>query len=163
MVKALLDSLKSRCEAVTESIILPMKIQKGDAVLREKSPSVYRMRLPIGLSVDKYAPYIILQYVNSKYSQPIASPPQSEAVIRLICCVCNEESEEDGALELLNVMEAVQQSLLINPILGDRFKLDNETGIEMIVYPDDTAPYFAGEMVITFCMPPIHREVNYGN
>lgn len=42
----------------------------------------------------------------------------------------------------------------------DHSTLDLEAGLETIVYPDDTAPYFVGEMISTWMLPPVEREVN---
>ncbi len=41
------------------------------------------------------------------------------------------------------------------------FTLDPDIGLEEFVYPDGTAPYFGGEMVGTFHLPPIEQEVNF--
>ena len=70
--------------------------------------------------------------------------------------------EEEGAMELLNLMETVRQSLERYPIVGKKFVVDKEAGFEGIVYPQDTTqtgPYFAGEMGLDFKLPPIETEV----
>lgn len=62
---------------------------------------------------------------------------------------------------LLNLMERLRISLLRDPLIhdGGQFQLDLQTGLETMVYPDDTAPYFIGEMASTWIMPRIKREV----
>ena len=45
-------------------------------------------------------------------------------------------------------------------VIGGQFTLDLEAGLETLVYPDDTAPYFVGEMISTWKLPLVEREVN---
>lgn len=51
-------------------------------------------------------------------------------------------------------------ALLRQVVIGEQFTLDLEAGLEVLVYPDDTAPYFVGEMISTWILPPVEREVN---
>ena len=60
---------------------------------------------------------------------------------------------------LLNLMERFRIKLLREVIIGDQFQLDLESGLESLIYPDDTAPFFAGEMVSVWKMPSVEREV----
>ena len=60
---------------------------------------------------------------------------------------------------LLNLMERLRISLLRQIVIGDQFQLDLKAGLETLVYPDDTAPYYAGEMISTWKIPAIQREV----
>ena len=78
--------------------------------------------------------------------------------MRSICCVYNDD-EQEGGLMLLNLMERIRIALLRTTIIGDRYQLDMEEGVEAMVYPDDTAPYFVGELVTNWQLPSIEREV----
>ena len=79
------------------------------------------------------------------------------AVVRSIFCVyCNDEQE--GALHLLNLMERLRIRLLQDVVIGGQFELDLEAGIEVLIYPENTAPYFAGEMSTTWKMPSVERK-----
>ena len=60
---------------------------------------------------------------------------------------------------LLNLMERLRIAILKKVVIGEQFEIDLEAGLECLVYPDDTAPYFLGEMVSTWKMPTIKREV----
>ena len=42
---------------------------------------------------------------------------------------------------------------------GD-FQLDLSAGLDTLVYPDDTAPYYIGEVVSTWKLPGITRKVD---
>ena len=61
---------------------------------------------------------------------------------------------------LLNLMERLRIALLRKGVIGDQFQLDRSAGLECIIYPDDTAPYFAGEMSTVWRMPAVEREVD---
>ena len=117
------------------------------------------MRLPRSTSYKKFAPYIIIQVANGKDGQPAGKRSQSAVNIRLICCTyC--ENEEEGALMLINVMDAVRIKLLKKVVIAKKYKVDTEAGIEYVIYPEDTAPYYAGEIDFSVMLPPIEREVD---
>ena len=58
-------------------------------------------------------------------------------------------------------MDRIQIHLMKQLNIGKCFMLDLNEPFESLVYPDDTAPYYAGEMVGTFQLPPIQQEVNF--
>ena len=157
----LLDDLKSFLVGVTKHYELPEALQKGDTEQKFRAPEIYKMRLPNGNDAKKKAPYIIVQYVTGKDYHRQLQQSQSTAIVRLIFCVYNKD-EEEGALSLLNVMETVRLELMKQVLIGKCFKLDTDAGVESLVYPEDTAPYYAGEMMFTVFVPPTEREVFYG-
>ena len=55
-------------------------------------------------------------------------------------------------------MERLRIALMKSCVVG-QFEIDLQEGIETLIYPADTAPYFAGEMVTTWHMPSVRREV----
>lgn len=79
--------------------------------------------------------------------------------MRSIFCVYDPD-EEEGGLLLLNLMERVRIALLKQGVLDSRYQLDLEAGLETVSYPDDTAPYYAGEMASRWRLPGIVREVS---
>lgn len=157
----LLDDLKSFLVGVTKHYELPEALQKGDTEKKFRAPEIYKMRLPNSNDAKKKAPYIIVQYVTGKDYHRQLQQSQSTAIVRLIFCVYNKD-EEEGALSLLNVMETVRLELMKQVLIGKCFKLDTDAGVESLVYPEDTAPYYAGEMMFTVFVPPTEREVFYG-
>lgn len=156
----LLDDLKNFVAEQTKDMKLLCSVQKGDTEQIRRAPDVYKMRLPQSDSAKKLVPYIIIQFVNGVDEEKEGEQAEGSVFIRMIFAVYNDD-EQEGALDLLNVMDRVRIALLENIKVGDCFKLDAKKGLESIVYPDDTAPYFAGELVGTFEMPPIHRKVSY--
>lgn len=156
----LLNDLKLFIEDAVKSFDLPTSLQKGDTDVETRAPEVHKMRLPNSRDAKKVAPYVLIQFVNGTDKQQHGKQSDSIAVIRLIFCVyC--ANEEEGAMHLLNVMDTVRIRLLKKVVIGTQFKLDTDSGLDTVVYNDDTAPYYAGEMIGTFLLPTIEREVSY--
>ncbi len=157
----LIHELKLFSENSVKGIELPLAVQKGDTEIQTREPRVYMMRLPNSKAAQKLAPYIIIQLVDSKHQREDSGYPNPSytATVRFIFCVYSQD-EEEGAIMLLNVMDRVQEKLLEQIQIGDCFTLDEHQGLESVVYPDDTAPYYAGEMIGTFHIRPIQREVD---
>ena len=153
----LLDALKEFTELTLAELILPVRMQEGDAEQQFRAPTVFLMRLPDSTAATKKAPYIIHQVITAKDWQPEGEKTKSTAVVRSIFCVyCDDEQE--GAKSLLNCMERLRIALMKSCVIG-QFELDLEEGIETLIYTEDSAPYFAGEMVTTWHMPSVRREV----
>ena len=158
---ALLEALKEKTSDVISELLLPVRMQKGDSEASERPAKVYIGRLPDTKQNTKKAPYILHQMVNSASKQKPGEQLQSKAIVRSIFCVyCDDEQE--GTLMLINLMERLRIALLKNPLIGDnQFECDLQEGLEDLVYPDDTYPYYLGEMLSTWELPPIKREVRY--
>ncbi len=151
-------ALKAFTQEEIKELIMPVRVQKGDTEQTCRPADVYLMRLPDSTSATKKAPYVLHQLITAKDVQPSGQKLRASAVVRSICCVYNSD-EQEGGLMLLNLMERMRIALLRTTIIGNRFQLDMEAGVECLVYPDDTAPYFVGEMVTNWKLPPIEREV----
>jgi len=156
----LLYVLRQVTTEATADIIMPTRLQKDDTKQKFRAADIHLMRLPESSSAQKKAPYIIHQIITGKDVQPAGNDVSSSTVIRSIFCVYND-NEEEGSLMLLNLMERLRIYLLKQVVIGERYQLDLEEGFESLVYPDDTAPYFAAEMISTWKLPAIKREVNF--
>lgn len=154
----LLEQLRDITKTATGDIILPVKEQKGDAEKITRAADIHLMRLPDSRAAQKKAPYIIHQLITGKDIQPQGEDESASAVVRSIFCVYNDD-EEEGSLMLVNLMERLRIHLLKQVVIGDQFQLDLVAGLESMIYPEDTAPYYAGEMVSTWILPAIQREV----
>lgn len=153
----LLEQLKAVTEDAVKDVILPVRLQKGDTEQKSRAANVYLMRLPDSTAATKKAPYIIHQFVTGKDTQPAGRQESGSSVVRSVFCVyCDDE--QAGALHLLNLMERLRIRLLQQVIIGQQYQLDLETGVEMLIYPEDSAPYYAGEMSTTWKMPSVERE-----
>lgn len=157
----LLNALSTFLEGVVSRYKLPTAIQKGDTEMVSRAPDIYKMRLDNSGDAKKKAPYIIVQYVTGKDYQKHGAQSRSYAVIRLIFAVYDSD-EQRGAMSLLNLMETVRMELMKQVQIGTCFLIDTDAEVESVVYPEDTAPYYAGEMILTVLLPPTEREVKYG-
>ena len=155
----LLEDLKMFTEQVTANLLLPVSFQEGDTEEQQRPAAVYKMRLPDSNSAKKKCPYILHQIVTTKTVQePGQQFPTMRAAVRSIFAVyCKDEQE--GALNLLNLMTRLQIDLQKQIVIGGQFQLDMNAGVETLVYPDNTAPYVIGEMSTTWISRSIRREV----
>lgn len=156
----LLEQLRDFTREATAELVMPTRMQKGDTEQKYRPADVYLMRLPDGTSATKKAPYVLHQLITGKDQQPSGKCAESTAQIRSICCVYNDD-EQEGGLMLLNLMERLRVALLKQVVIGNQFTLDLDTGLEVLIYPDDTAPYFVGEMISVWKLPAVEREVSY--
>lgn len=158
----LLEALKEVTEDAVKDLLLPVRRQEGDGEDPEpRRAEVYRMRLPDSKSYKKKAPYIILQVLTGKDVQREMQMPESTCEVRFVFCVYSE-NEQEGSLYLLNLMERVRERLLSQVLIGEgQFDLDLGAGVEGLIYDEDTAPYYAGEMMTAWRMPPVQRRIDF--
>lgn len=153
----LLERLREFTEGVTGDLRFPVSQQRGDPEgLPPRAAEVFCARLPDSREAKKKAPYILHQVITGKDAQTPGGPVNSETAVRSIFCVYHPD-EQQGGLALLTLMEQLRVALLERVVIGAQFRLDLEAGIETLVYPEDTAPYYAGEMITTWHMPPVAR------
>ena len=157
-----LKVFKAFTEETMADLILPTRVQKASEEQEYRVPEVYLMRLPDSKSATKKAPYILHQLITGTDVQEQGTDVASSIVVRSIFCAYSAD-EQEGALMLLNMAERLRIALLRRCAVGDRnqFALDLSQKIEFLAYPDDTAPYYAGEMITTWWMPPVSREMTY--
>ena len=155
----LLRALKDFTLDATRDLLLPVRVQSAEEEPQERPAEVHLMRLPDSSAAKKKAPYIIHQVITGKDEQKPGKRQTSSAEVRSIFCVYDPD-EEEGGLLLLNLMERVRIALLKQGVLDNRYQLDLEAGLETVSYPDDTAPYYAGEMASRWRLPGIVREVS---
>ena len=153
-----LEKLKLFTLDATRDLLLPVRVQSAEETPSERPAEVHLMRLPDSEAAKKKAPYIIHQIITGKDAQKPGEKATCTTEIRSIFCVYCPDEEEGGML-LLNLMERLRIALLRQAVLDQRYQLDLEAGLEIILYPDDSAPYYAGEMASRWRLPGIEREV----
>lgn len=152
----LLHAMKARETEVTKDLLMPTKPQKGsDSV--ERAIEIHNQRLPDAESSTKKAPYKLNTVLSGTFGRDPGNVPEDRVIIRSVICVYGPDGET-GAMMLLNVMERIRIDYEKNPILDNTFELDLEKRIQTLIYPDDTAPYYMGEMVTEWKLPPVERE-----
>ncbi len=156
----LMEALKSFSESATAELIMPTRVQSASEEQEFRAAKVYLMRLPDSRSATKKAPYILHQLMTGQDRQTEGNRPESSAQVRSIFCVYSSD-EQEGGLMLLNLMERLRIALLRQVDLEHRFSLDLSVDLETFIYPDDTAPYFMGEMISAWKLPTVKREVNF--
>lgn len=154
----LLDALAEFTKNEVADLILPTCPQKGEEQVF-RAAEVHKMRLPDMSKSTKKAPWIIHQIVTGKDEQKPGETTVSTVLVRSIFCVY-DDNESEGAMNLLNLIERVRIGLLRIPFLADQFTLLRTPPIEIMLYPEDNAPFFIGEMVTTWRIPPIEKEVS---
>ena len=159
MTKELLDALAVFVQGATSHFSLPTAVQPGDTEQVFRAPEIHKMRLPDSTSYKKIAPYIIVRYLSSKDEQPQGERIRSSATVELIFCVHNPD-EEEGALDLVNLIDAVRFRLLREAVIGGKYEVDLGK-VETIVYPDEVGQYYGGEIIFNVECPPIEREVDW--
>ena len=164
----LLLALKEFIEKATKDLKFKVRIQSKaeetaiaeDPELEWRKAEVYMMRLPDSREAKKKAPYVLVQLITTGDVQEQGQLDDSYAIIRIICCVYDND-EQEGALALLNLASRIRIAFLRSCMIGEhnQFVLDKTEKLEFMAYPDDTAPYYAGEMIGVWHLPPIKREV----
>jgi len=152
----LLEELKKYIEGCTKDIVLKTRSKPSSNELMERPAQIHSMRLPNKESQTKLVPYILMQFLTGKDDQLEGQSPESECRIRIVVATYSED-ESEGALDVLNVLTRIRIALLKDGIVGGQFSVKKP--IEYIVYPDDTAPYYMGEMITIWEMPEVEREV----
>lgn len=158
----LLRCLCSFLEDATKDLIMPVALQKNDVengvpVQRYSPAKIYPMRLPNGSDLTKITPYILVRLIHGDDVQKQGEDPEATAVIRMTFTVYNKD-EPEGEMMLLNLIERVRIALLKAVVIGKLYTLDLSDGLSFDVYDGIKAPYYAGEMVTTWQLPPIERE-----
>lgn len=167
----LLEELKSFTETALKDLLQPYQREKRisrnqetDEPTDEIQPvRVYLHRLPDEKAL-RTAPCVLHQLVTGKdFLNVKANRFCSVAVVRTGFCAYDNENGAAGGT-LLNLMERLRIALLKEPRLANgRFLLDLESGVETLVYPDadQTKPFALGEMIATWYIPTVRRELSY--
>jgi len=179
----LLEQLQMFIQAATAEVILPVRPVKNRTLpvktrprgrtasadadteafkeeITERAAEVHLMRLPDKDAEENRIPYILLQFLTGTDTQEPGQEAESEAKVRIVIATYSENDSE-GALDVLNIIGKIRYALLTAGEVGQQFLLRKP--LECLVYPDDTRPYFFGEVMSTWEMPTINREVKlYG-
>ena len=160
---SLLEAYKTFTEEVTKDLILPVQQQKSDKEIPPpRAPEVHIMGLADFTAAKKKAPYVFHQIITAKDQWlPGQSRLDSQATIRSVAAV-HDLNNQEGQLALLELFERMRIALLKKGVIGRQFRLNYEAGVEYLIYPDNIPPFYAGELVTVWKLPPVEREVTYG-
>lgn len=155
-----LENLKVFTEEAVKDLLLPFKPQTSQEKPEDcfRAADIYLMRLKEGKAAEKKAPYILHQVITSRDEQPESQEVNSKVVVRSIFCVYNAD-EQEGGLQLLGLIERFRIAVLKQVLIANRYQIDLVAGLEGFIYPEDTTPFYIGEMVSTWILPAVKREV----
>ena len=170
----LLERLKEFIQENTKDIILsvrPVKLKTipepeakgkkspagGDKEITHRAAEVHLMRLPDKEAETQRIPYIVLQCLTGRDEHKPEEDEDSTTSIRIIV-VTYSDNDSEGALDVLNVITRIRVALMKAGVIGEQFFLRKP--LEFYIYPDDTQPYFMGEMMTVWEMPTLRREVH---
>lgn len=168
----LLEELKRFIEEQTKDIILSVRPVKNKVIpepsVKKKADNadnepltraaeVYLMRLPDKDAETNRIPYILLQLLTGIDEQEQGKEPDSACKIRIVFATYSEDASA-GSMDLLNVITRIRVALLKQGVIGKQFTIRKP--LEYAIYPDETGPYYLGEMLTIWGIPTIKREVN---
>lgn len=148
----LLDELQAFVIKATKDIVLMSRERDENDKRKESKITVFKMRLPNKEAETQQVPYILLQFINGKDLDDSDDVAYVRIVFTSYC-----EDREQGSLDVLNVLSTIRTNLLKLISLGGYFTLKRP--LEYMVYPEDTSPYYMGEMMTIWQMPDIKKEV----
>lgn len=155
----LLDTLAEYVEEKTRCIELQVRDKENKQARRP--PHVYKMRLPDKESETRQIPYILLQLITGKDVQPAGEDTDSSCKVRIVVATYSEDGGV-GSYDVLNVIARLRTCMLSERVVADRYllRIDPDNPLEYIVYQGEGVdPYYLGEMMTTWEMPTIEREV----
>lgn len=145
-----LDAAAEFIGTATKDIILTSR-ERGEKNKHITRPAyIYKMRLPDKEAETKQVPYILLQLVKGDDDDKT-----NKAQIRVVIATFSDEAPE-GATNVAVIITRIQTELRKAGFLEKKYGVEK---IEYLIYGDELAPYYMGEMMITFDLPTIHREV----
>lgn len=152
----LLRELKKYIEEVTKDIMLPVRVGRGTKESKERPIQVHLMNLPKKEDEIQQVPYILIKHLTGKDDQIEGNLTDSGCMVRIIVATYAEDAEE-GGMALLNVISRIRYNLLKDRLIASQFQL--RMPLETITYPEDTRPYYLGELMTSWSLPSIEREV----
>lgn len=166
----LLLELKEFVEASTKDLILQVRpvnnkvipkpsseSEKRDEEPKTRAPKVYLMNLPDKDAETNLIPYILVQFLTGIDEQKAGEDPDSECKVRIVVATYSEDKSV-GAMDCLNVISRIRIAFHKAGVIGGKFFFRKP--LEYLVYPDDTEKYHFGEIMTTWGIPTIQREVN---
>jgi len=79
----------------------------------------------------------------------------------LIIGIFNDDTQNNGHREIINVISKITERFVKDPILKGRYRLDLEAGLSWILDDEDRFPYFAGGIEMTWETFFVEREDDY--
>lgn len=151
----LLEQFKQFTEDTLKDLILPIKTPPTQEA-KYRAPEVFLMNLPDKKAQEDKAPYVVLQLLNGNDAQAEGEEEESVCNIRVVVCAYSDDLSE-GPMHVLNMLTRLRIALLEQRVIANRYAM--RLPMEYLVYPDNPAPFFFGEMMTEWELPTIKRRV----
>lgn len=151
----LMNQLKNFVQETLSDMIMPVKTSPTQEP-EYRAPEVFLMNLPDETTQKERAPYVVIQFLNGDDSQKDGEEQEATCNIRVVACAYSEDLSE-GSMFVLNMLSRLRIALLQERILSNRYAL--QLPLEYLVYPDNPAPFFFGEMMTVWEIPTIKRRI----
>lgn len=99
-------------------------------------------------------------YIVKAESGGMFSGAQSVSIM-LIFGIFNDDKQNQGQQELLNVIHKIAERFIKNPVLQNKYRMDQNAGIGWILDEEDRYPYFVGGMTMKWDTFFVEREDDY--
>lgn len=153
-----LDAMKAFTERVTKDVILPCFMERDDEEPCFKPAAVYKQRVPEVAQFEKKVPYIMHQVVTTSTGQKPGERTRSKLVLRTVFCIYHPK-EEEGSLTLLELAERFRIAVLKERIVDGRYEINlADSQLELLMYPEESDPFYAAEIITEWSMPAVERE-----
>lgn len=124
--------------------------------------TVYSQALPIVVRVEdeeppefSLAPYIVVELDEGDSG----SAEKAEQVnMRLIICIYDDDENNQGHKDIMEIIERVKNRFMINPMLKNQYMYKEDEGIHWALPDENTHPYFFGGESISFEAPAVRKE-----
>ena len=147
----LLESLKEYIRGKTEDLQLWARVPEDGTESARRPPKVFTGNLPEKEDEKKAAPYILLKLLTTK-----SEDEERTAMVRIIVVTYSEDKEENY-IQCLNVLSLLERVFLEDGMVANRYSCQKP--IETLMYDEDFEVYQIGEMMTTWELPQIERNV----
>ncbi|GHV06346.1 hypothetical protein FACS1894217_04850 [Clostridia bacterium] len=161
-VTNLIDALKVTVETALDDLILEKRGSQTSRNAREPDSTcgvnAYKLRAPTEEAETEEVPYIIIQPLNGNDTQEAGQYPQADAKIRFVIATYSADNST-GALSVLTIIDRLRLAFERRGVIAEQYQL--MPPLEWVIYPEDTAPYFLGEISTVWTIPAVQQEVNF--
>ena len=147
----LVQCLKAYCEECTQDMPLTARVEKNTEERAERPPKVFIGSLPDKEAEKREAPYILLKLLTTKDEDG-----ESRAMVRIII-VTYSLDKQDNYIQCLNVLSKIKTKLLEDVVIAERYSCQKP--IDALMYDDDLEVYQIGEIMTTWEMPEVKRDI----
>lgn len=155
-LERLMDALKDVIETDLKEYLLPVKQEGWSDQLLERPMEVWEMVMPEPDEGHERIPYILLQLLNGKDERKDDGRTECVVNVRIVITVYDREGV-DGRLRVMRIIQRIRDILWKAGTIGKIFELQE---LEFLIYPDETEWYHLGEMVTTWKVPEIQRDLS---